>query len=214
MRLLPVLTTCYTGLKELEAAVQPVLAKAFAGMPLSHSVLHTHLCLRPACADRVVMIDCQYAIHFNRRGKNKNLERMACIHMIARYVPSGHRVDLHAADVNILVDVLRRVTTVCVVTDYYHLKKYNVRAIADVNAASDAAAADAGSGDAAAGEDAEDGDAEGDSGAGSGAGSSAESAGECKKGGVAVAAVVGAGAGAGPDKSEVSSGSATESEKS
>jgi len=110
-RLQPVATTCFSSQEELVQVAKPLIDKAFAEFSKDKS----------------------YAIEFKRHGQNKQMDRMQCINAVAKLVPEGFKVNLNAPDIVICIDIIRRFTTLSIVTQYQELKKFSIRGMADIH---------------------------------------------------------------------------------
>ncbi|KAL1453461.1 hypothetical protein WDU94_007599 [Cyamophila willieti] len=107
LRLIPVEVTCKSYIDDITKAIGPLMDKYFSGAPTS------------------------YCIVFNKRNNN-NLERASVIELTALLVKEKnmfHTVDLKHAALTIVFEVIKSVSCISVLPDYYKYKKYNLSEI-------------------------------------------------------------------------------------
>jgi len=65
----------------------------------------------------------------NRGAKNKHMNRMDIINYIVPKMPEGYTVNLDNPLVTVMVQIIGRVTGVCVIRDFKMLSEFNVRSL-------------------------------------------------------------------------------------
>lgn len=107
LRMIPVETTCYAGVDEIAEAAAPLIEKYFGDEK-----------------------ERTFAICFDRRA-NSSVRRNDVIEAIAKQVKQPPaKVNLGNPDLTIMVEVIKGVACLSVLTDYESLCKYNVRFVA------------------------------------------------------------------------------------
>ncbi|GJP31181.1 hypothetical protein CLOM_g9841 [Closterium sp. NIES-68] len=115
LRLLPVETTCYASQEEIGQAIQPLIAAHFPAVGQSAS---------DTPGDQPQGLT--FAIIFEKRA-NEGLDRAAVIDTVAKLVPVPHKVDLSNPQRTIMLQVVKTVCFISILSDFKLLAKYNLR---------------------------------------------------------------------------------------
>ncbi|CAI5984470.1 unnamed protein product [Closterium sp. NIES-65] len=115
LRLLPVETTCYASQEEIASAIKPLIAAHFPLVGQSASDMSE---AQPKGAT--------FGIIFEKRA-NEGLERAGVIDTVAKLVPAPHKVDLRNPDKTIMLQVVKTICFISILTDFKALAKYNLR---------------------------------------------------------------------------------------
>lgn len=111
LRVLPVEVTCYASEEEIGKAILPLITKYL-----------------PAESDTPK----KFAVLYEARA-NTGINKMKIIDIVAKSVPSPHKVDLSNPEINIVVQIVKTVCLLGVVDKYKELSKYNLRQLTSKN---------------------------------------------------------------------------------
>ncbi|MCO5568336.1 hypothetical protein L7F22_022035 [Adiantum nelumboides] len=106
LRFLPIEVTCYASLEEVEKMAEPCLVRHFPVVEKDKAF--------------------KFAVVYEARA-NSSLDRMEMINTVAKLVKQPHSVDLKNPDKTILVQVVKTVCAIGVVSNYKQYAKYNIR---------------------------------------------------------------------------------------
>ncbi|MCO5604008.1 hypothetical protein L7F22_058165 [Adiantum nelumboides] len=106
LRFLPIEVTCYASTEEVKKMAEPCLVRHFPVVEKDKAF--------------------KFAVVYEARA-NSSLDRMEMINTVAKLVAQPHSVDLKNPDKTILVQVVKTVCAIGVVSNYKQYAKYNIR---------------------------------------------------------------------------------------
>ncbi|KAI5054125.1 hypothetical protein GOP47_0030982 [Adiantum capillus-veneris] len=106
LRFLPIEVTCYASAEEVKKMADPCLSRHFPVVEKDKAF--------------------KFAIVYEARA-NSSLDRMEMINTVAKLVAPPHSVDLKNPDKTVLVQVVKTVCAIGVVSNYKQNAKYNIR---------------------------------------------------------------------------------------